>query len=94
MHKNGFKVILGKAVCGGVPNLDSYYCAIFNKDRTVKWFSRNMRSDEDCDDTIVGDTPLPNPSNIEFWNYDKMILMAEYKLDFHSQSRYVWQMFQ
>lgn len=45
MQKNVYKVRLGKAVCGGIPNIDSYYCVLLNLDRSVKWISRNMRND-------------------------------------------------
>ena len=34
------------------------------------------------------------PAFIQFWNYDKMVLMDTYKVDFKVQTKYVWQIYQ
>jgi hypothetical protein len=58
LGRNSYKVKLGKAVCGGPPNLDSYYVVLANADRSLKWISRTMRSDEDNDDELTGEAQL------------------------------------
>lgn len=34
------------------------------------------------------------PVTLQFWNYDKMLMLGEYNIDFKGQSKHTWQFFQ
>ena len=76
INKSVYNLKVAKAVCGGNRNVSSYYVVLISQNRSLKWISKTMRNDEDADDILTGEGQMV-PAIVEFWNYDKMTLMAE-----------------
>ena len=92
INRNIYSVKLTKVVSSGVRNNSAYYVVLINQDGSLKWISKNLRNDEDSEDTLAGEGQMM-PVKVEFWNYDKMTLMGEYSVDFKTQQNYRWQFF-
>jgi hypothetical protein len=88
-----YQIKLAKIVCGGHRNIDSYYVVLRDEKQHMKYISRAMRNDEDNEDEVTGEVEI-KPNLLELWNYDKMKLVDRFKIDFKTQARFTWSIYQ
>ncbi len=77
---------LSKIVAGGPRNIDSYYLLLRDQKTTVK-LSRPIRIEQDTQDVIETVVNF-RPTQLELWNFDKMLLVHKSTVDFKVQTVY------
>lgn len=94
MNRNSvYEVRLGKVICGGNRNINSYYLLLRNDKLPAKLISKAMRIDEDNQDELCSEVEI-KPNTVEIWNYDKMRLVDRYKIDFKVQAKFTWTIYE